>query len=164
MTWDDDIAAARVEKREAEEEKQRAAKAARSAESEQLARLEPQLAALATVRAALGRSGWLGAYRSREGLFRVQCVAEMPVTEIVDEVGDHETGHRKITADIVYMKHPRDDGAVILVRVGISSVFSDRLIGDIQVIGDRWQELTPELIKRAAARYCVTHNVELSLE
>jgi hypothetical protein len=48
------------------------------------------------------------------------------------------------------------------VRAGYS--VSEKRVGHVKLIGDRWHQLTPELVKRAAVWYCVTRNVELSLE
>lgn len=154
----------RAEKREAEEAKQKADFAEQSAEAETRRRLEPQLAALEQVHAALVRWNWPGASRSRRGPFRVQCVAEMAVTEIAEQTGDHETGFREITAKIMYFKYPGTGEALIQVRAGTYSVFSEKRIGHVRLIGGRWRQLTPELIKRAAARYCITRKVEFSLE
>jgi hypothetical protein len=164
MSWQDDIDAAHAEKRRAEKAKQEADQAARSAESERLARVEPQLAALEQVRTALVRSKWPGAHRSRERLFQPQRVAEMPVTEIVEQSGDNETGFVEVMASITYYKHPSPAEALIFVKAGTYVISGENRVGNVLFSGSRWQELTPDLIKRAAARYCVTRGVQLSLE
>jgi hypothetical protein len=164
MSWQGDIVAALSEKHDTEEAKQRADQAARSAEAKRLAQLEPQLVALEQVRAALVRSNWPGAHRSRQGMFRAQRVATMLVTEIVEDSGDHETGLVKVTAHITYHKYPMSEDMLIFANAGIYDSWNERRVGHVWFSGSRWAELTPELIKRAAARYCVTHNVELSLE
>jgi hypothetical protein len=163
MSWQDDIAAARVEKERAELEARQQATDAQAADAERLARLQPQLAELKRVYSALCRQNWPAAYRTRYGLFRRHVSAEMEVPEIVEKVYG-ESGFAMVTARIRYSKYPSSYGVKITVQAGNYSSIGSERVGDIELRGSRWHEVTPDLIRRAAARYCVTHGVELALE
>lgn len=161
MSWQDDIDAVRAEKRQKKEAELAEKQAKEAAEAERLACLDPLLIALYEVREALDRRRWPAAHRSRQGFFRWQYTAEMSVPEIAEE-GYSEGSHYTLRASIVYHKYPSYGDELILVRAGTSLVGEER-IGKVRFIGRMWRELTPALVKRAAARYCVEHKVDLGL-
>jgi len=161
MSWQDDVDAVYAEKRR-EKEAQLAERDAKSAtEIERLARLDPLLKALYQVHNALNQRHWPAAYRSRQGLFRLQCSAEMSVPEITEE-GYNEGSRYRLTASIIYYRYPSSGDELIMVRAG-ANIGADECIDKVRFIGKLWGGLTPALVKRAAARYCVEHKVDLGL-
>jgi hypothetical protein len=163
MSWEDELAAAQVEIKRSEEARHAKARADKAAEEARGARLDEPVAELVRIRAALEEANWPGAATSREGLFRIQRVAEMPVSEIVTQAGDYETGLVDLTARILYYKYPAHDGLVVQVQAGTPDSWTRERAGAVEFLGSRWREVTPELMIRAAARYCVTRSVALSL-
>jgi|HubBroStandDraft_1064217.scaffolds.fasta_scaffold442768_2 hypothetical protein len=163
MAWEDELAAARIEIKRSDDARHAKARANRAAEEARDGRFNEPVAELLRIRAALEQAHWPRAATSREGMFRIQRVVEMPVMEIVTREGDHETGLVDLTARILYYKYPAHDGPVICVQAGTLDSWTRERAGAVEFLGSRWREVTPELMIRAAARYCVTRSVALSL-
>lgn len=167
MSWQDDLAAVRAEQDPVEHEAMQRAIDAQAAAASRLADLQPRLAELKRVHAALCRQKWPGAYRSPfrlgDGLVRRQVMAQMEIPEIIEKIHG-ESDFTMVKARIYYYKYPSSERVKVSVLAGHPSSLGHEQEGDIELRGSRWREVTPALIKRAAARYCVRHGVELALE
>lgn len=169
MDWRERLATAEAQKRRAEQLAAQAAKDAHVAQEARLAVWHDLVQELERVRRALIDSNWPGAYRHREGLFKMQAVAEMSVTEITVKAGGVDDGYVDLPGQINYYKHPpfkhdpQSRGVVVFARVGVASSSTRERVGSIEFLGSHIRQLTPDMVVDAAARYCVDREVDLPL-
>jgi hypothetical protein len=174
MDWDAEVTRARRLKEEAARAELAEADAAASAAAAEAARWDELCDALDAVRNALVRADWPAAgwfrpafhtYGTLLRTIRGQTYVTMRVTEIAEVVYGEGTGGVEQIAEITYYKHPDIySGNLIRVTAGLAGPMRDeRELRKIKFIGTYLYRLTPELVIRAAARYCGEHRVDLDL-
>lgn len=162
MSWEDDIAKARQEIRDAELSKQRVLVADQEREEWRKAALRPQVETVLRVRAALERISWRGAFRATAGLRKPELSIDMPIREIEWMAG--ESGRMPQVASITYYNRPSGRiQCLARVSTGGGHERDDVLVDDVYFSGERIDQVTPALIQRAAARWSVEHSIELPL-
>jgi hypothetical protein len=173
MDWDAEIEAARKEKQarlHAEAEK---AAAEEQAIAERDERRDALCVAVEQVRDALVRANWPAADWYRPGfvswlklahVLRGQTTAHMRITEIEEVIHDESNRATTRYAEITYYKYPDIyDGHLIWVKGGFGAMREEFRVRDVKFLGTQLYRLTPELVLRAAARYCGEHEVSLDL-
>lgn len=174
MDWDAEVEAAHKEKQarlHAEAEK---AAAEEQAIAERDALRDALCVAVEQVRDALVRADWPAASWHRPGfvswlklahVLRGQTTAHMRATEIEEIIHDESNRATTRYAEITYYKYPDIyDGHLIWVKAGYGGVIREEFrLRDVKFLGSQLNRLTPELVLRAAARYCGEHEVSLDL-
>lgn len=87
----------------------------------------------------------------------------MRITEHTETIHGEGTGSVQRAAEITYYKYPDIyDGHVVWITAGLGGVLRDEFrLRDMKFIGTELDRLTPELVIRAAARYCGENDVAL---
>lgn len=174
MDWEAEVETARKAKQarlEAEEEK---AKAEEEAIAKRDARRNALCVSVEQVRDALDRANWPAASWHRPGFvswlklvhtLRGQTTAHMRATEIEEIIHDESNRATTRYAEITYYKYPDIyDGHLIWVKVGYGGIMREEFrVRDVKFLGTQINRLTPELVLRAAARYCGENDVSLDL-
>lgn len=174
MDWDAEVEAARKANQARLEAEQDEARAEEDAIAEREARRNELCVALEQVRAALVRADWPAASWHRPGFvswlkiahtLRGQTSAHMRATEIEETIYNESNTATTRYAEITYYKHPDIyDGHLISVRAGLAGPIREEFrVRDVRFIGTSLSRLTPELVLRAAARYCGENAVSLDV-
>lgn len=175
MDWDAEVDRARRLKQEDLAAEQNREKTAVAATSSREAERHALCDALERVRNALIRADWPAAVFYRPGFvsysklihtLRGQTYAEMRITEVTETIHGEGTEPVQRAATITYYKYSDIyDGHLVYVTAGLGGPMRDTFrFRDVKFVGTELCRLTPDLVIRAAARYCGENDVTLDVQ